>query len=68
VAIKGHFLFATASRPALRPSRTAIQCVPGALSLEEKRSGREADWSPSSGAEVGNAWSYMSAHGVVVLG
>jgi hypothetical protein len=43
----------------------------GALSLEEKRSGREANHSPPSSAEVKNAWSYTSTppirhHGVVI--
>jgi len=37
-----------------------IQWVPGALSLGVKRSGREADHSPPSSAEVKNAWSYTS--------
>jgi hypothetical protein len=32
-----------------------IQCVPGALSLEVKGQGREADHSPPSSAEVKNA-------------
>jgi hypothetical protein len=32
----------------------------GALSLGEKRPGREADHSPPSSAEVNNAWSYTS--------
>jgi hypothetical protein len=34
--------------------------VPGTLSLGVKRSGREADHSPLSSAEVNNAWSYTS--------
>jgi len=37
-----------------------IQLVPGALSLGIKRSGREADHSPPSTAEVENTWSYTS--------
>jgi len=38
-----------------------IHCwVPGALSLRVKWPGREADHSPSSSAEVKNAWSYTS--------
>jgi hypothetical protein len=48
----GIFLFTTASRPALWPTQPPIQSVPGALSLEVKRQGREADHSPPSGAEV----------------
>jgi hypothetical protein len=37
-----------------------IQFVPGALSLEIERSGREADHSALHSAEVNNAWSYTS--------
>jgi hypothetical protein len=48
----GIFLFTTASRTALGPTQPPIQWVPGALSLGVKRQGREADHSPSSGAEV----------------
>jgi hypothetical protein len=48
-----------------------IQWVPGVLISGVKRPRREADHSPSSGAEVKNAWSYISApstrfHGVVL--
>jgi hypothetical protein len=47
-----------------------MQWVTGALSLEVKRLGHEADYSPPSSAEVKNAWSYNSTppirlHGVV---
>jgi hypothetical protein len=35
-----------------------IQWVPGTLSPRIKRPGREADHSPTSRAEVKNAWSY----------
>jgi hypothetical protein len=48
----GIFLFTTASRTALGPTQPPIQWVPGALSLEVKRPGREADHSPPSSAEV----------------
>jgi hypothetical protein len=48
----GIFLFTTASRTALGPTQPPIQWVPGALSLGVKRSGREADHSPPSSAEV----------------
>jgi hypothetical protein len=44
----GIFLFITASRTALEPT----QWVSGALSLEVKRPGREADPSPPSSAEI----------------
>jgi hypothetical protein len=55
----GNFLFATASRLDLGPTRPPIQWVPAALSLGVKRPGREADHSPSS-AEVKNAWNHTS--------
>jgi hypothetical protein len=48
----GIFLFATASRPALGPTRPPIQWIPRALSLGVKCLGREADHSPPSSAEV----------------
>jgi hypothetical protein len=54
----GIFLFTNASRPALGPTQPPIQWVPGAPSLEVKRSRREADHSPPSSAEVKKAWSY----------
>jgi hypothetical protein len=65
------FLFTTASGPDLEPTHLPIQWVPGALSLGVKRPGREADQSPTSSAEVKNAWSYTSTppihlHGVVL--
>jgi hypothetical protein len=63
--------FTTASRTALGPTQTPIQWVPGALSLGVKRPGRKADHSPTSSAEVKNAWGYTSTppirlHGVVL--
>jgi hypothetical protein len=48
----GIFLFDTMSRPALGLTQSPIQWVPGALSLEVKRPGREADHSPPYSAEV----------------
>jgi hypothetical protein len=48
----GNFLFTTVSRTALGPTQPPIQWVPGALSLEVKRPGRESDHSPPSSAEV----------------
>jgi hypothetical protein len=54
------FLFATASRPSLGPTQP-IKWVPGTLSPEVKRWGREADHSPPSSAEFKNAWGYTSA-------
>jgi hypothetical protein len=47
-------LFSIASRPDLRSNQSPIQCVPGALSLEVKRPGREAEHSRSSSAEFKN--------------
>jgi len=55
----GVFLLTTASRPALGPTHPPMQWVTGALSLEVKRLGHEADYSPPSSAEVKNAWSYI---------
>jgi hypothetical protein len=40
------------TRMALGPTQPPIQWVPGALSLEVKRQGREADHSPPYSAEV----------------
>jgi hypothetical protein len=51
----GIFIFTAASRTALGPTQPPIQWVRGALSLEVKRSGREAARSPPSSAEVKNA-------------
>jgi hypothetical protein len=48
------------SSPALGPTQPPIQLVSGALSLEVKRPGREAEHSPPSNAEVNNAWNYTS--------
>jgi hypothetical protein len=44
----------------LEPTQPPIQWVPGALSLEVKRPGCEADHSAPSNAEVNNEWSYTS--------
>jgi hypothetical protein len=46
------FFFTTASRKALGPTQPPVQGVPGALSLEVKRPGHEADHSPPFNAEV----------------
>jgi hypothetical protein len=48
----GNFLFTTASREDLWLIQPPTQWVPGALSMEVKREGREADHSPPSSAEV----------------
>jgi len=62
----GIFLITPSSRPVLGPTSYR-----GALSLGVKGSGREADHSPPSSAEVTNAWSCISTpsirlHGVVL--
>jgi hypothetical protein len=67
----GIILFTTASRPTLRPNQPPIQRVPGALSLEVKWRGREADHSTPSSTQDKNAWSYTSTplvrlHGMVL--
>jgi hypothetical protein len=58
--VLGIFLFTTASRTALGPTRPPIQWVRRVLSLGVKRQGREGDHSPPSSTEVKNAWSYTS--------
>jgi hypothetical protein len=67
----GISLFSTQSRPALGPTQPPIQWVPGDPSLGVKRSGREANHTLPSSAEVNNAWSYTSTptirlHGVLL--
>jgi hypothetical protein len=54
------FFYNTVSRTALGSTQTPIQWVPGALSLEVKRPGREGDHSLRSNAQVKNTWSYTS--------
>jgi hypothetical protein len=53
-------LLAMSSRPVLGPSPPPIQWIPGALSPGVKRTGREADHSPPTSAEVKKAWIYTS--------
>jgi hypothetical protein len=67
----GIFLFTTESRTALGPTQPPIQWIPGALSLEVKRPGRETDHSPPSIAEVKKCvelylHSLIRLHGVVL--
>jgi hypothetical protein len=52
----------TESRPALGPTHSPIQCIPGALPPGVERSGREADHSPPSNAEVKNACVTLCLH------
>jgi hypothetical protein len=47
----GNFSFDTGFRPALGPTQPPIKWISGALSLEVKQPGREADRSPPSSAE-----------------
>jgi hypothetical protein len=49
-------------------SEPPIQWVPGALSLEVKQLGHEADHSSPSSAEVTNVWSYTSIPPVCLNG
>jgi hypothetical protein len=48
----GIFLFTMVSRIALGPTHPPTQWIPGALSLEVKQLGHEADHSPPSSAKV----------------
>jgi hypothetical protein len=50
-----NFLFITVSRSVLGSTQPPIQWVPGTLSPEVSRPGREADHSPPSRADVKNA-------------
>jgi hypothetical protein len=54
-----NFLFSTSSRQVLGPTQPPIQWISGALSPKVKRSGREADHSPTS-ARVNKTWIYTS--------
>jgi hypothetical protein len=56
----GNFLYTSVSRTALEPIQPPIQCVLGTVSMGVKRSGREADHSSPSSAEVKDALSYTS--------
>jgi hypothetical protein len=59
IAVK-NFRFSMSSRPAPGSTKPLIQRVPGALSLEVKQQGREADHSPPSTTEVKKTWIYVS--------
>jgi hypothetical protein len=65
---RGLGIFTTTSISALAPTQPPVQWVPGALSLGVMRSGREADHSPPSSAEVKNAWSFISTSPVRLRG
>jgi hypothetical protein len=51
-------LFSIVSRTPLGPTHNLIQRVPGALSLDIRLPGREADYSSPSDADVKNQWRY----------
>jgi hypothetical protein len=51
----GSRIFSTSSRPALGPTQSPIQWVPGV-----KQQRREADHSPPASAEVKKMWIYIS--------
>jgi hypothetical protein len=64
------FLFSTASRSALEPIQPSTEWVPGTVSPQVKRPGREDDLSPPSSAEVKNDGAIpplpIYLHGVVL--
>jgi hypothetical protein len=64
----GHVARMGGMRNAYNILQLPIQWIPGALSLGVKRSGREADHSPSSSPEVKNAWNYISTPPVRLRG
>jgi hypothetical protein len=55
-----NFHFSMSSRLTVGSTQSPIQWVPGALSPEVKRSGHEADHSPSVSIEVKKMWIYTS--------
>jgi hypothetical protein len=55
-----NFLFSTSFKPALRPTQSPIQWVPGDLSPGVKRQGREADHSSPASSKVKKMWIYTS--------
>jgi hypothetical protein len=64
------FLFSTLYRLALVPTQPPFQWVPGALSLEVKRLGHVADYSPPTSANVKNGGAILllpiCLHGMVL--
>jgi hypothetical protein len=62
-----NFLFSTSSRGAMGSTQPPIQWVPGALSPEVKRSGREAGHSPPTSAEVKKTLIYASTPPYVLM-
>jgi hypothetical protein len=64
----GIFSFRHRVQTGSRPTQPPVQWVPDSLSLEVKRTGREADHSPSSRAENKNTWSYTSTLSIRLCG
>jgi hypothetical protein len=56
-----NFYFFMSPRSSLGPTQAPIQWVPGALSPEVKRPGREADHSTPTSTEVKKTWVYTSS-------
>jgi hypothetical protein len=54
------FFFSTASSVSVDPTHPLIQHVPGALSLEVKEVGHEANHLHTCSTEVKNTWRYTS--------
>jgi hypothetical protein len=62
------YLFSTTSRLALEPAQPLLQWIPGALSLEVKQPGHEADYSvPSSPKLELYLHSPIRSHGMVLI-
>jgi hypothetical protein len=64
----GIFLYSTAFRPALGPTKSPVQRERGSLSPEVKRPGRKAYHSPPSNAEVKNCGAIPPLHASSWLG
>jgi hypothetical protein len=60
--------FSYSTRPALGSTQPPIHCLLGVLYPAIKRPGRGADHSPSTSAEVMNAWSYVSTPPIRLCG
>jgi hypothetical protein len=54
-------LSSTVSKPALGPTQLPIQLVPRVLPPGVRRPGREAEYSPSTSAQVKKMWIYTTA-------
>jgi len=56
------FLFSEASKPAVGPTKSPVQCVLEVFYKGIKGPGREAGYSPPSSGEGKSNWSYASIH------